>query len=109
MTSPRVQFTGILSAGWSGTHGERLLNFYQPSREFVLPTCWYSVSLAVSEPFEQQPKSYSLLVIYQKLEHIHDNPVNAGFCSFPNGYKYSSASFNETIVKEWFWLNHIDK
>ena len=35
-------------------------------------------------------------VFEQKLEYIHDNPVNAGLCKYPEEYKYSSAKFYET-------------
>ena len=29
----------------------------------------------------------------QKMNYIHDNPVKAGICIFPEDYKYSSASY----------------
>ncbi len=29
----------------------------------------------------------------QKMNYIHDNPVKAGKCIFPEDYKYSSASY----------------
>jgi putative transposase len=32
-------------------------------------------------------------VFHQKLEYIHQNPVKAGLCKFPEEYKYSSASY----------------
>ena len=32
-------------------------------------------------------------VFYQKLDYIHNNPVRAGLCNFPEEYKYSSATF----------------
>jgi putative transposase len=32
-------------------------------------------------------------VIKQKLHYIHQNPVKAGLCQFPEDYHYSSASF----------------
>jgi REP element-mobilizing transposase RayT len=32
-------------------------------------------------------------VFMQKLEYIHNNPVKAGLCKYPEDYKYSSASF----------------
>ena len=30
------------------------------------------------------------------MEYIHNNPVTAGICSYPEQYKYSSAKFYET-------------
>jgi len=32
-------------------------------------------------------------VFEQKLDYIHNNPVRAGLCKFPEEYKYSSAQF----------------
>ena len=37
----------------------------------------------------------------QKMEYIHYNPVEAGLCSYPEEYKYSSAKFYETGVEEF--------
>ena len=31
-------------------------------------------------------------VFLQKLQYIHNNPVKAGMCKFPEEYKYSSAN-----------------
>ncbi len=32
-------------------------------------------------------------VFQQKLDYIHQNPVKAGLCNFPEEYRYSSAAF----------------
>ena len=32
-------------------------------------------------------------VFLQKLNYIHQNPVKAGLCKYPEDYKYSSAAF----------------
>jgi REP element-mobilizing transposase RayT len=45
-------------------------------------------------------------VFQQKLDYIHRNPVVAGLCSFPEDYKYSSASFYMKEVTEWHFLTH---
>ena len=37
----------------------------------------------------------SSAVFNQKPEYIHDNPVKAGLCKYPEDYKYSSARFYE--------------
>lgn len=42
----------------------------------------------------------------QKINYIHDNPVKAGLCKLPEEYKYSSASFYETGIKNWNFLTH---
>ena len=36
---------------------------------------------------------FSKKFFVQKLNYIHDNPVKAGLCIFPEDYKYSSASY----------------
>jgi REP element-mobilizing transposase RayT len=36
---------------------------------------------------------YNRLVMEQKLDYIHDNPVKAGLCSLPEDYIFSSAAF----------------
>jgi putative transposase len=45
-------------------------------------------------------------VFEQKLEYIHYNPVKAGLCSYPEEYKYSSASFYYKNRKAWEFLVH---
>ena len=45
-------------------------------------------------------------VFIQKLEYIHWNPVKAEMCKLPEEYKYSSASFYETGVDNWGFLEH---
>ena len=45
-------------------------------------------------------------VFYQKLDYIHNNPVNAGLCKFPEEYKYSSALFYETGQDNFNMLEH---
>ena len=45
-------------------------------------------------------------VFIQKIEYIHNNPVTAGICSYPEQYKYSSAKFYETGEDEFRILTH---
>ncbi len=45
-------------------------------------------------------------VYIQKMEYIHNNPVTAGLCSYPEQYKYSSAKFYETGEDEFGILTH---
>ncbi len=45
--------------------------------------------------WERNPLSveiWSEKVLIQKLKYIHENPVRAGLCKWPEEYKYSSAS-----------------
>ncbi|UEG52925.1 hypothetical protein LLH06_18425 [Mucilaginibacter daejeonensis] len=36
---------------------------------------------------------YNRIVLEQKLEYIHDNPVKANLCDVPENYEYSSAAY----------------
>ena len=45
-------------------------------------------------------------VLVQKLSYIHDNPVRAGLCRYPEEYKYSSAKFYICNEKDWDFLVH---
>ncbi|MEO7982796.1 MAG: transposase [Bacteroidota bacterium] len=45
-------------------------------------------------------------VYQQKINYIHNNPVKAGLCKFPEEYKYSSASFYHTGIDNWGFLTH---
>ncbi len=45
-------------------------------------------------------------VYIQKMEYIHNNPVTAAICSYPEQYKYSSAEFYQTGEDEFGILTH---
>jgi len=45
-------------------------------------------------------------VFEQKLNYIHQNPVKAGLCEYPEDYPFSSASFYEKGKSEWTFLTH---
>ena len=45
-------------------------------------------------------------VYIQKMEYIHNNPVTAQICIYPEQYKYSSAKFYETGEDEFGFLTH---
>ena len=47
-------------------------------------------------------------VFDQRLDYIHNNPVQAGLCNYPEEYKYSSASFYLKNEMNWDFLVHID-
>ena len=49
---------------------------------------------------------WSEKVLRQKLNYIHENPVRAGLCRFPEQYKYSSALFYKTGIDNWKFLTH---
>ena len=48
----------------------------------------------------------SLAVFNQKLEYIHNNPVIAGLCHFPEEYKYSSAEFYHNGIDRFGIITH---
>lgn len=45
-------------------------------------------------------------VFKQKLRYLHENPVRAGLCEFPEEYKYSSAILYKTGIDSWGFLTH---
>ena len=45
-------------------------------------------------------------VFIQKMEYIHNNPVSAGLCIYPEDYKYSSAKFYTTGEDEFNIITH---
>jgi REP element-mobilizing transposase RayT len=45
-------------------------------------------------------------IYLQKMQYIHENPVKAGICRFPEEYKYSSAKFSEKGEDEFGILTH---
>jgi len=59
--------------------------------------------------WERNPLSvdiWSEKVLKQKLKYLHENPVRAGLCRFPEEYKYSSALFYKTGIDNWGFLTH---
>ena len=51
---------------------------------------------------------WSPKVMDQKMEYIHNNPVKAGLCEFPENYKYSSARFYLMNEFDWDFVSHVD-
>ncbi len=52
---------------------------------------------------------YSQKVYDQKLDYIHDNPVEAGICNLPEEYKYSSAEHYILNKGEWDFIANYDE
>ncbi|MFM8759648.1 MAG: hypothetical protein ACKODS_08925, partial [Methylophilaceae bacterium] len=48
-------------------------------------------------------------VFEQKLEYIHNNPVKAGLCEYPEEYKYCSAKFYDKNEKDWVFFNVLSR
>jgi REP element-mobilizing transposase RayT len=47
-------------------------------------------------------------VFTQKLEYIHNNPVKAGLCKYPEQYYYSSAKFYHLGVDDFGIITHYE-
>jgi len=45
-------------------------------------------------------------VLKKKLRYLHENPVRARLCGFPEEYKYSSALLYKTGIDSWGFLTH---
>lgn len=60
--------------------------------------------------WERNPLSVDLWTektMLQKLTYIHQNPVRAGLCRWPEEYPFSSALFYHTGVDNWGFLTHL--
>jgi len=51
---------------------------------------------------------YNSKAMIQKLEYIHSNPVQAGLCTLPEDYEYSSAWFYEKNELNYIFLSHFE-
>lgn len=60
--------------------------------------------------WKRRPLSIELFspkVFDQKLDYIHNNPVNGGICETPEEYIYSSARFYFDGTDSWKMLTHL--
>jgi REP element-mobilizing transposase RayT len=67
-------------------------------REYMI---WKTDSLSVD--------LYSKKIFDQKMDYIHNNPVEAGICSLPEEYEYSSASHYIINKSEWDFIASYDE
>ena len=75
----------------------------------VLETFKVKASDRTYQIWERNALSTSLWnqgVFKQKLNYLHNNPLVAGLCRFPEEYKYSSASFYQKGTCECSFLTH---
>jgi REP element-mobilizing transposase RayT len=59
--------------------------------------------------WKRRPLSIDLFTtefFLQKLDYIHNNPVKAGLCAFPEQYEFSSANFYMNGIAPWNILTH---
>lgn len=45
-------------------------------------------------------------IFEQKLDYIHENPVKAGICKYPEDYEFSSAKFYMNQEKKFTFITH---
>lgn len=60
--------------------------------------------------WKRRPLSIELFspkVFDQKLDYIHNNPVNAGICALPEEYMYSSARYYYEGINSWKMLTNL--
>ncbi len=60
--------------------------------------------------WERNPLSvpiWSEAVLRQKLDYIHDNPVKAGYCTYAEDYRYSTAALYQGLPSEWDMVSPI--
>ena len=51
---------------------------------------------------------YNRKTASQKINYMHNNPVKADLCKFPEDYKYSSARFYMLNQDEWGFITHYE-
>lgn len=49
---------------------------------------------------------YTPVVFEQKVDYVHNNPVAAGLCEFPEEYSFSSARYYHDGADDWKMLTH---
>nr|WP_317127700.1 transposase [Marinoscillum furvescens] len=79
-------------------HNPGILNRFEVGASDRKHQIWQRQSLSIP--------LYSEQVFQQKLDYIHNNPVEAGLCSYPWEYVYSSYSFYNTSESRFDFLRH---
>ena len=75
----------------------------------LLEKCKVNKADRAYQIWEREPLGIELFtpaVFNQKLEYIHQNPVKAGLCKYPEDYFYSSATFYEKGIDHFSMLTH---
>jgi REP element-mobilizing transposase RayT len=76
----------------------------------VLPSFLVNAKDRQYQIWERNPLSidiWSREVLWQKLQYMHQNPVRAGVCQWPQEYYWSSALFYQTGTNNFEWLTHV--
>ncbi len=60
-----------------------------------------------NQVWERNPLSVDIwteAVLRQKLSYIHNNPVKAGYCTYPEEYRYSTAAQYNSLPDDWHFV-----
>ena len=89
--------------------GQRILRSFKENEPLVAEGLRVNSSDRKYQVWERNSLGISLTkerFLIQKLNYIHNNPVKAGLCKYPEEYKYSSARFYICNEKDWDFLVH---
>lgn len=76
---------------------QKLKFYYLKYDPEMIENCLVNLPQRKYQIWKREPLSIELFspaVYHQKLEYIHQNPVSAGLCQFPEEYRYSSALYH---------------
>lgn len=76
----------------------RALHIFKSTQQDRLYQFWERHTLCV--------ELFTPVVFDQKVDYIHNNPVKAGLCRYPEEYVYSSAKYYLNAVDEFNFLSH---
>ena len=91
--------------------GQQILKIFRNEASSILKDLLVEAKDRKYQVWERNSLSIPLWtpkVLIQKLEYIHNNPIRAGLCRYPEEYKYSSARFYLCNEKDWDFLQHYD-
>jgi REP element-mobilizing transposase RayT len=91
--------------------GQRILGLLREFRSPLLDDLRVAAKDRKYQVWERDALSiplYSDKFFMQKLNYIHNNPVRAGLCKYPEDYYYSSAAFYYKNVANFDFLVHFE-
>lgn len=89
--------------------GQRILTSFKENEPSIAEGLRVNTSDRKYQIWERNSLGISLTkerFLVQKLNYIHNNPVKAGMCKYPEDYKYSSARFYSFNERNWDFLVH---
>ena len=76
----------------------RALRIFKATQQDRIHQFWERHTLCV--------EVFTPAVLAQKVDYIHNNPVKAGLCTYPEEYVYSSAKYYLNAVDTFNFLSH---